>query len=195
MSFISDDPTRDAVTGQEHIDSDDVGLRVAVDLVNDLAVTRPHNPAAQIRRLLAVDPPSLARYTDADTPLLFALAERLRSVCLALDAGDVDAAASCVNQLLAEHSAHPHLALEDGAWRLHHHPVDADVVAMWTAISADAFARLIGEQRHDRLGVCAAPDCDRVYVDTSKNRTRRFCSVTCQNRVKSAEFRRRQRAT
>jgi predicted RNA-binding Zn ribbon-like protein len=30
-----------------------------------------------------------------------------------------------------------------------------------------------------------------VYVDTSRNGTRRFCSTTCQNRVKTAAFRSR----
>jgi len=42
------------------------------------------------------------------------------------------------------------------------------------------------------LGVCTAPRCDRVYVDTSRNGTRRFCSTACQNRVKAAVFRERQ---
>lgn len=49
-------------------------------------------------------------------------------------------------------------------------------------------------QRSDlagRLGVCTAERCDRVYVDTSKNGTRRFCSTACQNRVKAAAFRAR----
>jgi predicted RNA-binding Zn ribbon-like protein len=31
-----------------------------------------------------------------------------------------------------------------------------------------------------------------VFFDNSKNGTRRFCSVTCQNRVKTAAFRLRQ---
>ncbi|MFC6935784.1 CGNR zinc finger domain-containing protein [Actinomadura yumaensis] len=35
------------------------------------------------------------------------------------------------------------------------------------------------------------PHCDRVYVDTSRNGTRRFCSTACQNRVKTAAFRAR----
>ncbi|WP_456236959.1 CGNR zinc finger domain-containing protein [Actinomadura physcomitrii] len=32
---------------------------------------------------------------------------------------------------------------------------------------------------------------DRVYVDTSRNGKRRFCSTACQNRVKTAAFRAR----
>ncbi|MPZ28052.1 MAG: hypothetical protein GEV12_16990 [Micromonosporaceae bacterium] len=46
----------------------------------------------------------------------------------------------------------------------------------------------------DRLGTCGADDCDRVFLDGSKNGSRRFCSITCQNRVKAAAFRRRRAA-
>ena len=49
----------------------------------------------------------------------------------------------------------------------------------------------IGSAQADRLGVCQAPVCDRVYVDASKNGTRRFCSTACQNRVKAAAHRAR----
>ena len=45
----------------------------------------------------------------------------------------------------------------------------------------------------DRLGVCDAARCDRVYVDTSRNGARRFCSTACQNRTKAAAFRTRSR--
>ena len=73
-----------------------------------------------------------------------------------------------------------------GRWRLHHHPVDADLVPMWTSICAEGLARMIGAGHADRLGTCAGPECDRVFVDLSKNASRRFCSTTCQNRVKAA---------
>ena len=38
------------------------------------------------------------------------------------------------------------------------------------------------------------PGCGRVFLDVSKNGSRRFCSVTCQNRVKAAAFRQRRGA-
>jgi len=62
----------------------------------------------------------------------------------------------------------------------------------WAAGCATGLAIAIGSDLCGRLGVCTADRCDRVYVDTSKNGTRRFCSTTCQNRVKSAAFRARQ---
>jgi len=50
---------------------------------------------------------------------------------------------------------------------------------------------VLGGEMPDRLGVCTAPRCDRVFVDTSRNGTRRYCSTSCQNRVKTAAFRAR----
>ncbi len=50
---------------------------------------------------------------------------------------------------------------------------------------------MLGGELYDRLGVCTAPHCDRVYVDTTRNGSRRFCSTACQNRVKAAAFRER----
>ena len=58
---------------------------------------------------------------------------------------------------------------------------------------ATGLAVVLGTQMKRRLGVCTAPHCDRVYVDTSRNGTRRYCSAACQNRVKTASFRSRHR--
>jgi predicted RNA-binding Zn ribbon-like protein len=185
------------MTGQVTLDSyADAGVFVTVDLINELAVSGV--PRAEtvpaVARILAIDPPSVALLDDNDAPGFVALAERLRRVVTLLDAGDVDAAAAIVNEMLSDHPAHPHLAKEDGRWRLHHHPADIDVVPMWTSICAESVARMIGAGHGDRLGVCQAGDCDRVFVDQSKNGSRRFCSTTCQNRVKAAAFRRRHNA-
>ena len=61
----------------------------------------------------------------------------------------------------------------------------------WAAGCATGLAVVLGGSRYDRLGVCTGPRCDRVYVDTSRNGTRRYCSTSCQNRVKTAAFRAR----
>jgi len=172
----------------------DAGLIASVALVNDLVVHPQDDAREAVERVLAVDPPSLALLADADVPGFVALAERLHEVFAALSVEDLDRAAEVLNDLLAEHPSHPHLAKEDGVWRLHHHPVDAPLVPMWTAICADALARGIGSGEGHRLGRCADAGCGRVYVDLSKNASRRFCSTTCQNRVKAAAHRARRRA-
>jgi predicted RNA-binding Zn ribbon-like protein len=178
---------------------EEAGLLVAAALVNALAIELEYGrPVPQrihvlpaLARILAVDPASVARLGADDAPRFVALARRLRAVFRALQAGDVDAAAGRLNDLLASHPAHPHLAKEAGTWRLHHHPVEAALAPMWTAICAEGLARAIGRGDAHRLGTCAGSDCDRVFYDSSKNASRRFCSTTCQNRVKTAAFRRR----
>jgi predicted RNA-binding Zn ribbon-like protein len=171
----------------------ELNLRLAVELVNRLTPPPP-DPEAVLREVLAFDPPSAAALRRRDVPALVALAGRLRGVFDAVAAGDVDGAAGALNALLAEHPAHPHLAHDGERWRLHHHPANAALVPWAGAVTADALARVVDERGPDRLGTCAAPDCDLVYVDGSKNGSRRFCSTTCQNRVKAAAFRRRRSA-
>jgi predicted RNA-binding Zn ribbon-like protein len=187
------------VTGQDRFGSyEESGARVAVDLVNELAVEvafgRPVGevePFSAIKRILAIDPPSAEQLRDRDVPGFVALAGRLEGVVAQLARGDLDAAARRINDLLAAHSAQPHLAKDDGQWRLHHHPVDAALVPMATAICAEGLARLVGAGDAGRLGICESDDCDRVFLDESKNGSRWFCSLSCQNRVKAAAFRRR----
>lgn len=189
------------MTGQEMFASyEDTGVVVAAQLVNQLAARHafgrpvpPSDPFTAVRDILAVDAPSLAQLRKRDIPGFISLAERLREVFEDLHRGVLDGAARRLNALLAVHPAHPHLAKEGGRWRLHHHPADAALVPMWTAICAEALARLIGAGADNRLGTCDSDDCDQVFLDGSKNASRRFCSTTCQNRVKAAAFRRRHR--
>ncbi len=46
----------------------------------------------------------------------------------------------------------------------------------------------------ERLRACAAEPCRDVFVDTSRNRSRRYCSDRCANRHNIAAFRDRRRA-
>jgi hypothetical protein len=175
----------------------DTGALVAVELVNALAPgypggARPEERLPAIAKVLAVDPPSVSRLSEGNTPGFLRLARFLRLIFQDLGNGDIDAAASRLNRLLSKHPAHPHLAKEGGRWRLHHHPSDVALVPMWTSICAEALARMIGAGYGGRFGICEASQCNRVYFDISKNASRRFCSTTCQNREKAAAFRLRQ---
>jgi predicted RNA-binding Zn ribbon-like protein len=182
----------------------DAGVFASVEMVNGLTarleadVSRAGTPAlalSTLAQVLAIDPPSVAQLGAGDVPGFVALAHELRAFFADVHAGDIDSAAGRLNALLAKHPAHPHLAKEHGRWRLHHHPVEAALVPMWTAICAEALARVIGTGQVARLGTCERPGCGRVFLDVSKNASRRFCSTTCQNRVKVAAFRRRRDAT
>jgi predicted RNA-binding Zn ribbon-like protein len=119
-------------------------------------------------------------------------AARMRKVFEASDRGDLPTAAREVNEMLARTGARPQLdPLPEGGWHVHFHGSDDGLATGWAAGCATGLALAIGSDLAGRLGVCLADRCDRVYVDTSKNASRRFCSTACQNRVKAAAYRAR----
>jgi predicted RNA-binding Zn ribbon-like protein len=131
--------------------------------------------------------------TTGEAAELADFAWALRLVFADVAAGRLDQAAWQVNGLLASTGARPMLDKhDDEPWHLHFHGATDSLVTGWEAGCATGLAVVLGSDLHGRLGVCTADRCDRVYVDTSKNGTRRFCSTTCQNRVKAAAFRARQ---
>lgn len=105
-----------------------------------------------------------------------------------------DEAASLVNRLLKASNALPQLVKHDD-WDYHVHATSpqAPLADRMAVDAAMAFADVIRADELERLRVCAA-DCDDVLVDLSKNRSRRFCSVTCANRVNVAAYRSRRSA-
>ena len=73
------------------------------------------------------------------------------------------------------------------------HAVDAGIVDAWAAESAASLAFLVGTRQTHRLGRCDAEACDAYFLDVTKNTSRRFCSLACQNRAKSAAYRQKRR--
>jgi predicted RNA-binding Zn ribbon-like protein len=106
-----------------------------------------------------------------------------------------DEAARWVNAELCQASALPQLVKHDG-WDYHLHatPPDAPLAARMAVEAAMALADVIRSDQLDRLRTCAADTCEDVVVDLSKNRSRRFCSLTCANRVNVAAYRHRRAA-
>lgn len=178
----------------------DAAVAITVRLVNTLTAgeargrpyrppTGPALPAAVVTALANGGPgdPALAAQ---DAGGIGAVAGALRRVFDALGAGHVDAAVAQVNRMLDETLARPRLQRHDGGpWHLHFHSAAGTPPANLAARCATSLAVVLGSAGHDRLGVCTAPRCDRVYVDISRNGTRRFCSTACQNRVKTAAYR------
>ena len=180
--------------------TDDV-IKAAAELVNLLPPGedrgRHYHPPEAEERTEAVGAVLRAAGGRAATweeaaELCFVAAE-LRGVFEAVSAGAVDDAARQVNALLIRTGARPELERHDGEpWHLHFHSADeTSMVKGWAAGCATGLAIVLGGELYDRLGVCTAPHCDRVYVDTSRNGTRRYCSTSCQNRVKTPAFRAR----
>jgi predicted RNA-binding Zn ribbon-like protein len=180
----------------------DTVVRVAVELVNLLTEgedrSRPYRPPLGAERARQLDAllrsaGSRGEVTEAEADEFASVASGLRPAFAAVAAGDVDGAARRINAMLADTGAHPSLERHDGEpWHLHFHAADeGSRVRGWAAGCATGLAFVLGGELYDRLGVCTAPRCDRVYVDTSRNGSKRFCSTSCQNRVKAAAFRER----
>jgi len=130
--------------------------------------------------------------TRNDLDSLRGLRTELRAFFVACSEGDGEDAAAQLNALLIRTGARPALERHDSEpWHLHFHAADTSLPNGWAAGCATGLAVVLGGDHQDRLGVCTAPRCDRVYVDTSRNATRRYCSTSCQNRVKTAAFRAR----
>ena len=139
-------------------------------------------------------PDRRSRPTAVDALRLLEVVPQARVVFEAADRDDLAAAAAIVNDLLASTAARPRLDPdEEGRYQLHFHGPDDGYVRGWQAGIASGLAVAIGSDLGGRLGVCDAPGCDRVYVDGSKNGTRRYCSARCQSRVKAAAHRARTR--
>lgn len=181
----------------------DAVVAVAVRLVNALtggeARSRPYSPPEGAALTVAataavrIGTRRIRQLTSLEAAELREVAQVLRTVFDAAARGDMDVAALSVNGLLARTGARPQLDRHDGeAWHIHFHGAQDSVAQGYAAGCATGLAIVLGSEMRDRLGVCTAPRCDRVYVDVSRNGTRRFCSTACQNRVKAAAFRARQ---
>lgn len=107
---------------------------------------------------------------------------------------DEDGVAAAVNDMLRDGGALPQLVTHGGwGYHLHATPPDAPLADRMAVESAMALVDVVRQQELDRLRVCASDDCDDVLVDLSRNRSRRYCSTACANRVNVAAFRARQR--
>lgn len=114
----------------------------------------------------------------------------------AFTAPDETATAKILNEVLAGSGAKPVLTDHDGPWHLHYAPTGSPIAPRLAAEAAMALAVIIAQGDYARLQVCDADDCVDVFVDQSRNRSRRYCSPSaCGNRASVAAFRARQRST
>ena len=178
-------------------------LLLAADLVNSGGPApggpgsggQAADPLADVARLEAfldrhlVEP--RLRATAADLDAVRALRPRLRAVW---EAADSATRAGLVNDLLADSGARPRLVDHGGGWGWHLHVTGHDA-ALQHRIAAQAgfaFADLVRTGEAGRLRDCEAPGCQAVFVDLSKNRSRRYCDTgNCGNRQHVAAYRER----
>jgi predicted RNA-binding Zn ribbon-like protein len=137
---------------------------------------------------------SEARDLDAhDLKAALRLRDRFRDVFRA--PGDTEATVRRINAIIAEARTTPHLTDHDGYdWHVHFFAPGSRLAERLAAECGIALAYVVAAGELDRLRVCEAPGCERVLVDLSRNRCRRYCdSRTCGNRMHVAAYRARQR--
>jgi predicted RNA-binding Zn ribbon-like protein len=134
--------------------------------------------------------------TVADVGLLLSHRARLDAVATACEAGDDAAASAMLNALLAETGAVPQIVAHDGRGpHIHVSRPAAPLADRLAAHFAMALAELVVAGESQRVRSCASPTCREVFVDLSRNRSRRYCnSRTCGNRLHVAAYRARRSA-
>jgi len=123
----------------------------------------------------------------AAPPELHALQAELAAVFDA--AGDAAAVAALLNALLVRYPVRPQLSDHDGQ-RWHLHLADQSGAAAVMGLAA-----VVAELGDHRLGRCLDTRCGRAFLDTSSNRSRRYCSARCASRANVAAYRARRRGT
>ncbi|MFP5020930.1 CGNR zinc finger domain-containing protein [Pseudonocardia phyllosphaerae] len=98
-----------------------------------------------------------------------------------VDAEPGAARARLLNELLAAGTGPPRLTDHDGHWHLHYRDDGLDLPGVLHALIATGTALHLTARGMDRLGRCAAPACDRVFADVSRNGRQRYCSPRCGN--------------
>ena len=168
-------------------------VALAVDLVNTWDLLEPDpellRDAAALKRFLARHGYGEAlRVSSRDLAQVRVLRDSLRA---AFTTQDEEAAVRELNGVLSRSAARPQFERSGEEWGVRWVGRVSDSVATATAMS---LLEAIRDDGWDRFGICAGAPCCCVFVDRSKNRSRRFCSNLCADRVAQALHRERCRA-
>jgi len=162
----------------------------AADLVNaDLA------DAGALVDFLAARAWLQEQVVERDATALRRFQRELRPVFEASNDRDEPAVVDLLNTLLAKHPVTPYIAGHEPG-NLHMHVADqtSSVAELLVAESLMGLSTLVCDLGANRLGVCDATPCTHVFVDTSPNQSRRYCSDRCSSRANVAAYRARQKA-
>ncbi|MBX6752117.1 MAG: CGNR zinc finger domain-containing protein [Micromonosporaceae bacterium] len=130
-------------------------------------------------------------FTEAEVLGMRRLRDRLDEI---LRADSQEARFAMLNELFYSAAAIPQIVThaEDPNPHFHYTLEDASYVDHIKGVTAYALARLIIMGEYDRLRTCEADGCNRLFLDTTRNGKRRYCSSqTCGNRIHTARYRNR----
>ena len=152
----------------------------AVRLAVDLATDPPRTVAELDQRCRANGVVVELRTTAADLAAVHDVMDEWVGV---VDATDDETRAQRINTMLAKYAEHPRLTnhASDG-WHVHYRPDHVSTARLVATLITTGTALHLAGRGIDRLGRCAADDCDTVYADLSRTGRQRYCSPGCANR-------------
>jgi predicted RNA-binding Zn ribbon-like protein len=155
--------------------------------------------AASLVRFLSERSWLHGKVAERDAAALRRFQRELRPVFEASNERDEQAVVEQLNALLAKHPVTPYIdghGSDTSAGRWHMHVADrtSTVAELLVAESLMGLSMLVCDLGATRLGVCDATPCTNVFVDTSPNQSRRYCSDRCSSRANVAAYRARQKA-
>jgi predicted RNA-binding Zn ribbon-like protein len=164
--------------------------RTAVDLVNS-----PLDDVADLLSLFGSGSWEATEATERDLTALRRARKRLREVFEHGSAGRDAEAVAELNALLVTYPVQPRISGHDtNDWHMHVTGRGASVSVEYAAGAAWGLAVWLCQYGSSRFGVCADERCRNVYLDTSSNCCRRFCSERCATRSHVAAHRARKKA-
>lgn len=146
--------------------------------------------AAEARRLITS---AARRPKEARRVLRDAIALREAAAALLQDPDD-KRRANALDRRLRAVRCHPSLAIgPDGTLQAMLAPIEAGLERPFALIAIELVA-FLGSQEIARVHSCANPRCGWMFVDASRNQTRRWCDMAgCGNRSKARAHYARQR--
>ena len=119
------------------------------------------------------------------------LARQIRAVVVASSAQEN---AALINALIERYHSRPYLVEDVGQpFHLHFHGYGGSVVDALGGEFAAMLALVVDGYGAHRFGGCHADGCDAIYIDLTRNGSRRYCSPACTARAKTAAYRDRKR--
>jgi len=182
-------------SSQSHFDADQIeAIAGCVELINTgRGVGDEWRDVADLQAMADKYAFAGSRGVAADLPRARRYRARLDAIVTSCETGDDQSAIEQINALLSQTGASPQIVAHDGRGpHLHVSRPTAPLADRMAAHFAMGLAWLViaGEAR--RLHTCESPTCRNVFVDLSRNRSRRYCdSRTCGNRLHVAAYRAR----
>lgn len=177
-------------------------LSMAVELINTSASRNGEEGLHDSDQMLRMGRKNAVSYipdgTKNEVIAMRNLRTRLDEV---VQAPTLEARFAHINDLFFNASAIPQILVHDGfneADRIphfHYTLEDAPYISHIMALTAYALARLTIMGEWSRLRTCEGDNCNKLFMDFTRNGARRYCdSQTCGNRLHAAHYRARKNA-